>query len=296
MGQDCPIGGANRYSRRARAAARRTARREHEARTSIGAYGSGMSSRLGREQIEFLAREYLRTSRLLERHHHHLEDPVSHALVELRQVLEVLEFINMTGRDPYVTLANVDELLREIERALKSTRRVLDASGFLQLEDDKFELLMEAVSSEDLPPEEASLLELYGFSQLAEDVEAITDLVRTEWKFENSPMRQVTREYSRAPISGALENAIADISRHRDELRESGKDESETAQPKKKRKWWKGIGQIAQGSAMAILDVGIAVGTIAFPVSPSTQTYGAVVSVTAGCGRIMSGVGDLWGE
>jgi hypothetical protein len=31
-------------------------------------------------------------------------------------------------------------------------------------------------------------------------------------------------------------------------------------------------------------------------VSPEVQTYGAVVSVAGGVGKLMNGVGDLWGE
>ena len=66
--------------------------------------------------------------------------------------------------------------------------------------------------------------------------------------------------------------------------------------PTKERRWWKGLGQVVQGASIAVADVGMAVGAFKFPVSPETQTYGAVVSVAAGVGTIMNGVGDLWGE
>lgn len=66
--------------------------------------------------------------------------------------------------------------------------------------------------------------------------------------------------------------------------------------PRKHRRWWKGLGQIAEGAALAVADVGIAVGAFKLPVSPETQTYGLVVSAAAGMGKIMNGLGDLRGE
>ena len=65
---------------------------------------------------------------------------------------------------------------------------------------------------------------------------------------------------------------------------------------KKSRRWFKGLGQIAQGSAFSIANVALAVGALKFPVSPETQTWGAVASVSTGVCTVLSGIGDLRNE
>jgi len=68
------------------------------------------------------------------------------------------------------------------------------------------------------------------------------------------------------------------------------------SEKKKSRRWFKGLGKIGQGAALSIANAALAVGVIHFPVSPETQTWGALASVATGIGTILSGVGDLRGE
>lgn len=63
--------------------------------------------------------------------------------------------------------------------------------------------------------------------------------------------------------------------------------------PQKSRRWFKGVGQIAQGSALSIADVALAIGVLKLPVSAETQSWGALASVAAGFGTLLNGVGDL---
>lgn len=66
--------------------------------------------------------------------------------------------------------------------------------------------------------------------------------------------------------------------------------------PKKSRRWFKGVGQIAQGSALSIADVALVIGVLKLPVSAETQTLGALASVATGIGTVLKGVGDLRNE
>ena len=66
--------------------------------------------------------------------------------------------------------------------------------------------------------------------------------------------------------------------------------------PMKSRRWFKGLGQIGQEAALSIANVALAVGVIRFPVSPETQTWGALASVATGIGTVLNGVGDLLNE
>jgi len=69
--------------------------------------------------------------------------------------------------------------------------------------------------------------------------------------------------------------------------------ESSQNAPKKSRRWFKGVGQVAQGSALSIANVALAIGVLKLPVSAETQTWGAIASVATGIGTVLNGVGDL---
>jgi hypothetical protein len=100
-----------------------------------------------------------------------------------------------------------------------------------------------------------------------------------------------------------MKMAAQSIEKHRAERREHAKDAPPTSAapaqdraPEKQRRWWKGLGQIVQGAAIAGADIGLAVGVLHIPAPKEGDTYGVVMSITAGVGTVMNGVGDLWGE
>jgi len=72
---------------------------------------------------------------------------------------------------------------------------------------------------------------------------------------------------------------------------------SEKNREKEKRKTLgkiiKALGQIAQGTALSLANVGIATGIINVPVSVEARTIGAVASTATGVGALMAGIGDL---
>jgi hypothetical protein len=258
-----------------------------------------------RRQVEFLAEEYLRLARAQWRsRRHHLEwDDVSYALDHLRQADEVLDFLRRSGRDPYATLRDVDGVLGDAESGLSALRRVFDETRFSELLDDHLDTLMRALSAEALPGCEADLLDALGFPNLARTVKARADLLGAEWRNGTARGAIVAGEYRRAPVSQAMKTAEESIEKHRSERRAYAKDAEQTSAdrgqdgaPEKQRRWWKGLGQIVQGSAIAGADIGLAIGVLHIPIPDGGETYGVVMSVTAGAGTVMNGVGDLWGE
>ena len=90
-----------------------------------------------------------------------------------------------------------------------------------------------------------------------------------------------------------LKQAETDFERH---LEVKKREESPEEVPKKTRRWFKGLGQISQGAALSIANVALAIGTLNLPVSPETQTWGAVASVATGIGTILNGIGELRNE
>lgn len=260
-----------------------------------------------RRRIEHLAKEYSRPYKTL--HKRHPMDggfyEIHYGIERLQRADEVLVFLRQTGRDPDETLRDIDALLSDIRSGLVSTREILTESGFLELIDDHFDTLMQGVSGETLPPDEAETLDAMGFPHLAAIVREHFDVVGHEWRSETAVGVPVAREYRSKPGSGSLGAAIDGVERYQQERRQAAELQGSTEStqgrgndqsPKRSRRWWKGIGQVIQGASIAVVDVGMAVGAFKFPVSPETQTYGAIVSICGGFGTMMNGVGDLWGE
>jgi hypothetical protein len=234
-----------------------------------------------RRQIEFLAEEYLRLARAQWRsRRHHLEwDEVSYALDRLRQADEVLDFLRRSGRDPYTTLRDVDGVLGDAESGLSALRRVLDETRFSELLDDHLDTLMQALSAEVLPGCEADLLDALGFPNLARTIEARADLLGAEWRSGTARGAVVAREYERAPMSQAMKTAEERIEKHRAERREHENDAGQASvgrgqdgAPEKPRRWWKGLGQIVQGAAIAGADIGLAIGVLHLPIPEGGET------------------------
>lgn len=222
-----------------------------------------------------------------------------YALDRLRRADEVIDFLQRSQRDPYTTMNDIDATLGDAHSGLVESRNILRQSGFLDLVDDHLDTVMRGLDPDGLPDDEAEVLAMLGFPHLAATIRDQVDLLAEEWRNGTARGHTVANEFRQAPASRSLDAAIDQVERHQNERRaamQSAADDVTPEVPKKERRWWKGLGQVVQGASLAVADVGMAVGVFKFPVSPETQTYGAVVSVTAGVGTIMNGVGDLWGE
>lgn len=155
-----------------------------------------------------------------------------------------------------------------------------------------------------LPAEELVVLRTHGFEISKDDLERAVYRVRQTAR--PSQHREITPSRALSAAGEALEEAAATYQANEDAQREHlrmlARDENEAPRharnpPERKQpRIFKGLGQIVQGAAMTVADVGLAVGAFHFPVSPETQSWGALASVTAGVGTVMNGVGDLRGE
>lgn len=257
-------------------------------------------------RIEHLADEYLHYDRYEFKRRVASRDQMefdefSNALRLLKRSNEVLEFIRETDRDVYATFRRISELLYTAAHGIDHTRRILEETGFLDMLDDHFDTVMRGLDSRGLPKNEAEVLAMLGFDHLASMVHADVDLIAYEWKRESSYAAMMGRELRDAkPATYTFDAASRQIRHHAKEIDETTKERPEDQQdppaPRRPRRWWKGVGQIVEGAALAAVDVGMAAGVLVFPVNPETQSYGAVISVTGGVGKMLNGVGDLRGE
>lgn len=256
-----------------------------------------MSEQRKRKRVKFLAGQYLSPVRRTHLRHRLDWDELEYALDRLRAADEVLQFLNDNRRDPYATLREPERTLSDAQVGLAALRAVMEKTGFLELLDDHLDTLMRSLSADGLPEQEADLLRALGFPRIADSVEGRADLLGHEWRNGNARGLTVLGELRRAPVTGALDQVIAEVERHAKERHgHRGLADNQEDSPKRKRRWWKGLGQVVQGGAIAGADVGLAVGILHVPVPDGDTTYGVIMSVTAGAGTIMNGVGDLWGE
>lgn len=158
--------------------------------------------------------------------------------------------------------------------------------------DEYFNAIGMALSVDDLPPEEPDMLQARGFPELADHLTGVIYAARLEAE---ERARWGRGDSGPSADLGGVDEALGRAAQQYHALAQRD-GEAGAAEGRKSRRWFKGFGQIEQGAAMSLADVGLAAGCFHFPVSAETQTWGALTSITAGIGTIMNGAGDLRGE
>lgn len=248
-----------------------------------------------REFLAFLFEHHVRPRlpRVRRRFHRHMMEEWQYHLDQAQQSAQVLRFIEMHCLD-------VDEIystfkLRRLGRAVSETRHSLDFSkrvaeeaGFLDAFEDHAQQILSGLQPQHLPDIDKDVLRESG--SINPDVELRAMVLRAK------AVDLRVQGSRQARVRDQMEHASARLG-ETEQLFSRDKDQDSTADtPKLPRRWFKGLGQIAQGAAFSIANVALAVGAVQFPVSPETQTWGALASVATGIGTILNGIGDLRNE
>lgn len=247
-----------------------------------------------RSFLQYIFDDYVRkrVDRLRLKHpfHHDWE----YELDRLRAALHVLDYIQHYCSDDesiYRTF-NINalrEAVEAVEQAVRRSTRGLREIGLLDAFDNYFDEILDGLDIDDFPEEEYELLRSIGFQNPKSDLQGIIYLLKVrhrEWLLRRNLKRCVSSELKSA--TELLESAVKDL--------KIEDQKTIVEQPKKSRRWFKGLGKIGRGAGVSIGDICLAAGILKFPVSPETQTWGAVVSTTAGVGMILDGIGELRGE
>jgi hypothetical protein len=180
-----------------------------------------------------------------------------------------------------------------VEDALSYHNNLAQESGFIDIMDSHLAVLLGGLSHEDLPSVDEEVLKALGSRDPKADLVAITTLV-TATLF-------VRREdgQSASPIA-TLEHARERVmtARYEFEAWETSVRESAapTVPPKKSRRWFKALGSILTGASLSTANILAACGIWPVALSPETQSFGAVASVSTGVGLVMVGVGEWRNE
>jgi hypothetical protein len=251
------------------------------------------------EFLDFLFERYARPriTQVRRRFLHHRQDEFSYYLdqaIDASHVLRYIESYCDRNEDIYetFTLERITRAVSEIRYSLDFSRRLAEESGFMDAYEEYEREILAGLQPHHLPEADKEVMREMGSPNPEVELRILVYSAKERrGKTERNSKEMPTRkriEYA--------EKELKKAEKQFEEAESQNKEESIDLQPKKSRRWFKGIGRIGQGAALSIANIGLAVGAIKFPVSPETQTWGAVASVATGIGTILDGIGDLRSE
>ncbi|MCR4320256.1 MAG: hypothetical protein NUV74_08005 [Candidatus Brocadiaceae bacterium] len=209
----------------------------------------------------------------------------------------LLRYINHRCRDEEeiyrtITRERIAQLPDEINDGTRTNRKMLEESGFMEAIDAYYDEIVGGMKLEHMPPQEIEVMRELGSSDPEAELSALIYIVKSRCKSKHSYNQEVR-------ISNQLKNLEQKLEQQEQQLKELKEEELKEEpekQPKKSKRWFKGLGQIAQGSALSIANIGLAMGAITVPVAAETAGWGAIVSSITGVGMVLNGVGEFRGE
>jgi len=258
-----------------------------------------MSNEEYQEFLAFIFERYVRPRipRVRRRFFHHMMEEWYYHLEQAEQAALIPRHIENycnDDEDVYQTFT-MDRLTRAVSDTRYSvdfSNRAAEEAGFI----DAFEVysreILTGLQPMHLPNADKEILREMGSPN--PDIE-IRDLVFRAKAWQES-FEQMSRDASVRQQLHYAEERLAKAQQDFEDIKRLEKAETNDAHPKKSRRWFKGLGQLGQGAALSIANIALAVGVIQFPVSPETQTWGAIASVSTGIATILGGVGDLSNE
>ncbi|PYX73026.1 MAG: hypothetical protein DMG72_13790 [Acidobacteria bacterium] len=250
--------------------------------------------------MTFLFERYVRPRipRIRHRFHHHMMEEWYYHIDQAARASHVLRFIESyceDNDDVYRTFT-VERLARAVSDtrySLDFNNRTIEEAGFLDAFEGHYRDILAHLEPSHLPDAEKEILKDMGSLNPEVELRALVFEARALCSRIERSMREVDVRQQLQHAQDRLKTAEQEFEEKKKESKE-GRRPAETQ--KKSRRWFKGLGQIAQGSAFSIANVALAVGALKFPVSPETQTWGAVASVSTGVCTVLSGIGDLRNE
>lgn len=243
--------------------------------------------------LDYLFHTYIRDR--LHRIERHWDGPMGHhmwhyEIDRLRRAMHVIRYIqsHCDDTDDIYSTFQTERLSRVVDEVRDGVRRsdhLAEEAGFLDAIEGHYPEIVAGMKLEHFPEADLVLLRDLGSDDPKRDIQAVIHILKARQpppQFRDQP--SIRTELSQGEEQ--LSSAVAEM--------QAGKDKPETT--KKSRRWFKGLGQVAQGAALSLADIGLAVGVLQFPVSPETQTWGSLISTTTGVGMIMTGVGELRAE
>jgi hypothetical protein len=242
--------------------------------------------------MEYLYQECVQTRnfRRFRKHFHPMEwGWESDRLISASNLLRYINHHCKEEDEIYRTInrKRIEQLSSEIHDGVRTNRRMLEDSGFMDVIDSHYFEIVDGMKLEHMPQQELQIMRDLGSNDPETELSALMSIVKSRSKSKHSYNQEVG-------VSQQLNNIEEKLDQQQNQLKELKKESDD--QPRKSRRWFKGLGQIAQGSALSIANVGLAMGAITIPVATETASWGAIVSSITGVGMVLNGIGEFWGE
>lgn len=245
--------------------------------------------------MTYLYNEYVRPRRTrLRKHFHPLEwhHGWGWEWERLRSASNLVRFINRNCSDEdeiyrTITLERIRRLPDEVRDGVRLNNRLSEELGFLDAFDAHYGEIVEGMKLEHMPRQEIDIMRDLGSEDPEAELSALMYIVKSRRKATESFNQEVRISKQLRQIEERLDHQCKQM----EELKDT-----EEQKPKKTKRWFKGLGQIAQGGALSIANIGLAMGVISFPVAAETAGRGALVSSITGVGMMLNGVGEFRGE
>jgi|GEM_PF-1102840 len=244
---------------------------------------------------EYIERELVLPIRGL--HRRHFLEERDYYLDRLMKSTYALRFIEDYFHEgvelqQFLTGQMLDAILTGIESGANENNRLVVATGIADVIQEHFEVIVDGMQVDHLPKEDFEVLRRSGSPDPRR--EATLTMYRLK-----SRKEQLLRDAQEVRFSRRLEQVPDLIARRRALLQKALQSQEQNNKPEQavvKRKIFKGLGAISQGTLLSITNVSLAAGFWAIPLPPETTTVGVVASITSGIGSILTGVGELRGE
>jgi hypothetical protein len=173
----------------------------------------------------------------------------------------------------------------QVREGVASVNRFGEELGMWEAIDEFYDEILADLDVNDMPTIERQVLRDVGAPDPDSELVVIVAIVKKR-------RGELFHFRSEQRLAKRLDSLREDLERHRNEMHLQ-----DNAEPKRKsRRWFKGLGQIAQGAAMTTANLALAIGLLPFSVAPETTTWGALVSSITGVGYILNGAGELSSE
>lgn len=249
-----------------------------------------------REFMGFLFERHVRPriARVRHRYRHHFEDELSYHLdqaVRSAQVLRFIESYCTDDADAYktFTIERLEGAVSETRYSLEFSHRLIEEAGFLDALEPHTQEIAQGLSDAHLPDADREIIREMGSPNPEVELRILVYGAK-------SGLGRIDRRSSDIRLPQELRYAEEVLKKAEADFDAEEVESSKDLPKKKTRRWFKGLGQIAQGAALSIANVALAIGTLKLPVSPETQTWGAVASVATGVGTVFNGIGELRNE
>ncbi|CAG0992144.1 hypothetical protein ANRL3_02850 [Anaerolineae bacterium] len=203
---------------------------------------------------------------------------------QLTQAIQELRGINRRPSEqaygqPVLSMEKGQEIFNAVKSAMAFNNDLVGENEIADVIQDYFLEILDGIEVDSFPEADFDVLRKSGTSDPKLEIDAMAYVVRSR---KRQILNRNKGSFSKQLLQAGniIEEQYAIIERS----------------PEKKRAIFKGMGSIAQGAVLSIVDSTVAMGLWPVPLSVETTTLGVVASITTGIGTILIGIGELRGE